>query len=373
MKTKKFMSGNEALSEAAILAGCRCYFGYPITPQNEVTAYMSRHMPEAGGQFVQSESELAAINMVFGASAVGERAMTSSSSPGISLMQEGISYLAGNELPAVIVNVMRGGPGLGNIGPGQADYFQATRGGGHGDYRTIVLAPANVQELVDHVFLAFDLADRYRNPVMIIADGVLGQMMEPVEINPPARSEGGKKEWALTGCKGRRPNRVRSLILGERELLQHNERLMAKYREIESKEVRFERSGAEEPELLLVSFGTPSRTCRTIVRNYREKGYRVGLFRPVTLWPFPSAALREAARSAGIVLVVELSAGQLVEDVRLALGEGTPVELLGKPGGEIILQRELEDRVEEIIRKYGLKKARHASSKAPKKGEGETS
>ncbi|MCX6357992.1 MAG: 3-methyl-2-oxobutanoate dehydrogenase subunit beta, partial [Candidatus Aureabacteria bacterium] len=227
---KKLMCGNEALSEAAIVAGCRCYFGYPITPQNEVTSYMSRRMPEVEGQFVQSESEVAAINMVFGASAVGARAFTSSSSPGISLMQEGISYLAGNELPAVIVNIMRGGPGLGNIGPSQADYFQATRGGGHGDYRTIVLAPASVQELVDHVFLAFDLADIYRNPVMIIADGVLGQIVEPVEISPRPSAAPSGKEWALTGCKGRAPNRSRSLILGDNELLKHNRKLEGKYR-----------------------------------------------------------------------------------------------------------------------------------------------
>ncbi|MCC6450411.1 MAG: 3-methyl-2-oxobutanoate dehydrogenase subunit VorB [Candidatus Aureabacteria bacterium] len=357
MAKKKLMCGNEALSEAAIAAGCRCYFGYPITPQNEVTSYMSRRMPEVGGQFVQSESELAAINMVFGASAVGARAITSSSSPGISLMQEGISYIAGCELPAVIVNIMRGGPGLGNIGPSQADYFQATRGGGHGDYHVIVLAPASVQELVDHVFLAFDLADRYRNPVMILGDGVLGQMVEPVEIPARRHARLPAKGWALTGCAGREPNKVRSLVLGDNELLAHNQKLQARYRQIAEAEMRQESFETDGAELLLVSYGTPSRTCRAALKGFRARGYRVGLFRPVTLWPFPAAALAEAAKAARVVLVVEMSAGQLIEDVRLSLGRSpVPVELLGKPGGEVIQKAEVNAAIEKVVEAHGLKR-----------------
>ncbi|MDD5556232.1 MAG: 3-methyl-2-oxobutanoate dehydrogenase subunit VorB [bacterium] len=356
MAEKHLMCGNEALSEAAVAAGCRCYFGYPITPQNEVTAYMSRRMPEVGGQFVQSESELAAINMVFGAAVVGARAITTSSSPGISLMQEGISYIAANELPAVIVNVMRGGPGLGNIGPSQADYFQATRGGGHGDYRTIVLTPASVQEIVDHVILAFDLADRYRNPVLILIDGVLGQMVEPVEIAPPPAADLPAKDWALTGCKGRPPNKSRSLILGENELLEMNRRLQEKYRAIEAAEARHEAVDAADAEILLVAYGSPARTCRSVVRKYRERGYRIGLFRPVTAWPFPSAALAECAKGASAVLVVEMSAGQLVEDVRLTLGPAANVLLLGKPGGEVIQAGELEAEIDRIIGLHKMKR-----------------
>lgn len=354
--SKALMCGNEALSEAAIAAGCRCYFGYPITPQNEVTAYMSRRMPEVGGQFVQSESEVAAINMVFGAAVVGARAITTSSSPGISLMQEGISYLSANELPAVIVNVMRGGPGLGNIGPSQADYFQATRGGGHGDYRTIVLGPASVQELVNHVFLAFDLADKYRNPVMILADGVLGQMVEPVEFTPPEKTELQPKDWALTGCSGRAPNRIRSLILGENELLKFNKKLQEKFRGIEGAEIRYEAVSASGTDILMVAYGSPSRTCRAVAKKYRERGYRVGLFRPITLWPFPGEALAECAKSAAAVLVVEMSAGQLVEDVRLALGPQANVLLLGKPGGEVIQSVEIEAEIERIILTHKLKR-----------------
>ena len=350
------MCGNEALSEAVIQAGCRCYFGYPITPQNEVTAYMSRRMPEVGGQFVQSESEIAAISMVFGAAVVGKRAMTSSSSPGISLMQEGISYLAGCELPAVIVNIMRGGPGLGNIGPGQADYFQATRGGGHGDYRTIVLAPATVQELVDHVFLAFDLADKYRNPVMIVGDGILGQMMEPVEFTPPEKINLPDKTWALTGCRGREPNIVRSLMLGEQELLEHNRKLEAKYRIVSENEVRYEAIESADADLVMIAYGTPSRTCRSVLKKYREKKYKIGLFRPITLWPFPSQELVESAKNARVILVVEMSVGQLIEDVRLSVEGNTPVELFGKPGGEAILQSEVEHSIDALIKKYKLKR-----------------
>jgi 2-oxoglutarate ferredoxin oxidoreductase subunit alpha len=358
MVKKRLMCGNEALSEAAIQAGCRCYFGYPITPQNEVTAYMSRRMPEAGGQFVQCESELAAISMVLGAAAVGERAMTSSSSPGISLMQEGISYLAGDELPAVIVNIMRGGPGLGNIGPSQSDYYQATRGGGHGDYRTIVLAPATVQELVDHTFLAFALADKYRNPVMIVGDGVLGQMMEPVEFHPGEKFDLPEKDWALVGCRGRPPNKIRSLILGENELLEHNLKLQQKLTAIAREEVRYETVDVDQAEVLVVAYGTPSRTSRAVLKKYREEGYRIGLFRPITLWPFPHAALEEAAKNARVVLVVEMSLGQLIDDVRITLGKDARIKFLGKPGGVVILASEVAAELDEIIEQNKLKKHR---------------
>jgi 2-oxoglutarate ferredoxin oxidoreductase subunit alpha len=356
MASKKLMCGNEALAEAAIQAGCRCYFGYPITPQNEVTSYMSRRMPEVGGQFVQSESEVAAINMVFGAAVVGVRSITSSSSPGISLMQEGFSYLAGAELPAVIVNIMRGGPGLGNIGPSQADYFQATRGGGHGDYHMPVLAPASVQELVDHIFLAFDLADKYRNPVIILGDGVLGQIVEPVEIGPREESDLPSKDWALTGCRGRAPNKIRSLILGENELLKHNYALQEKYRTIEKNEIRYENVDTADAEILLVAYGTPSRTCRAVLKKYRGDGYRMGLFRPISLWPFPYQALADAARSARAVLVVEMSAGQFVQDVRLAIHDDQKISLLGKPGGEVIQISEVEAEVEKLIALHKVKR-----------------
>jgi 2-oxoglutarate ferredoxin oxidoreductase subunit alpha len=299
---------------------------------------------------------VAAINMVFGAAVVGVRSITSSSSPGISLMQEGFSYLAGAELPAVIVNIMRGGPGLGNIGPSQADYFQATRGGGHGDYHMPVLAPASVQELVDHIFLAFDLADKYRNPVIILGDGVLGQIVEPVEIGPREESDLPSKDWALTGCRGRAPNKIRSLILGENELLKHNYALQEKYRTIEKNEIRYENVDTADAEILLVAYGTPSRTCRAVLKKYRGDGYRMGLFRPISLWPFPYQALADAARSARAVLVVEMSAGQFVQDVRLAIHDDQKISLLGKPGGEVIQISEVEAEVEKLIALHKVKR-----------------
>ena len=340
------MCGNDAMAEAVISAGCRCYFGYPITPQNEVTAYMAKRMPEVGGTFLQSESELAAVNMVFGAAAVGARAMTSSSSPGISLKQEGISYLAGCELPAVIANVMRGGPGLGSIGPSQSDYFQATRGGGHGDYRHIVLAPSTVQELVDLTIEAFDLADRYRNPVMVLSDGILGQMMEPVHIPERPDTHEPEKPWALTGCAGRAPNVVKSLYLDVLELEKHNERLQAKYARMEREEVRFEAIEAEDADVLLVAFGTVARICRSALRALRERGHRVGLFRPITLWPFPARELRATRDRVQGYLVVEMNAGQMVEDVRLAVEGRRPVEFHGRTGGAVMTVEEVVAKVE---------------------------
>ncbi len=347
------MCGNEALAEAAIRADCDAYFGYPITPQNEITAYMSRRMAEEGRVFIQSESELAAINMVFGASATGKRAMTSSSSPGISLMQEGISYLAGAELPAVIVNVMRGGPGLGNIAPSQADYFQATRGGGHGDYRTIVLGPSSVQELADCMPLAFDLADQYRLPVMILADGILGQMMEPITLAPKPRRALPPKDWALTGAQGRPQNIVRSLWLGEGALEALNNKLTARYREIQEKEVLVEEYRLDGAEIIAVAYGIAARIVRAAVDRAREEGIPVGLIRPITLWPFPSEQISRAAEAFPVFLAVEMSAGQMVEDVQLAVAGKAPVLLHGRPGGGVPTVDEILERIRQLTIRSG--------------------
>lgn len=296
MNNKVLMKGNEAIGEAAIIAGCTHYFAYPITPQNEIPAYMARRLPEVGGTFLQAESELAAINMVFGASAAGTRVMTSSSSPGVSLKQEGISYLAGAQLPAVVVNMMRGGPGLGNIAGSQGDYWQATRGGGNGDYRTIVLGPANVQELADLTVKAFDLADRYRMVVMILGDGFLGQMSESLELPRPS-GEHFEKPWALTGASGRKHNVIASLRLTpEGELERHNLKLMEIYRQVEEHERMWEADRCEDADFVLVAYGTSSRISRAAVNILRKKGIRAGLFRPISLYPFPYGELKEAAR-----------------------------------------------------------------------------
>jgi 2-oxoglutarate ferredoxin oxidoreductase subunit alpha len=344
------MCGNEALAEAAIIAGCDAYFGYPITPQNEVPAYMARRMPQEGRVFVQSESELAAISMVFGASATGKRAMTSSSSPGISLMQEGISYLAGAELPSVIVNVMRGGPGLGNIAPSQADYFQATRGGGHGDYRTIVFGPSSVQELVDCMFLAFDLADQYLMPVMVLADGILGQMMEPVVLEKKTSRELPTKDWALTGAKDRDQNIVRSLWLKEGVLEEHNNRLQARYEQIQRDEVICEQYEVDDAEIVAVAYGVAARIVRGAVAKAREEGIKVGWIRPVTLWPFPMEEISRAADEFRLFLTVEMSNGQMVEDVKLAVAGKAPVVFHGRPGGGV----PTVDEILEVIKQLTL-------------------
>jgi 2-oxoglutarate ferredoxin oxidoreductase subunit alpha len=346
------MCGNEALAEAAILAGCDAYFGYPITPQNEITAYMSRRMPEENRVFVQTESELAAINMVFGASATGKRAMTSSSSPGISLMQEGISYLSGAELPAVVVNVMRGGPGLGNIAPSQADYFQATRGGGHGDYRTIVLGPSGVQEMVDCMPLAFDLADQYRMTVMILADGILGQMMEPVVLEKKQGRELPPKDWALTGAKGRKQNIVRSLWLAEGVLEKLNNKLLDRYKQIEKNEVLCEQYEVDDAEIVLVAYGFSARIVRSAVNRAREEGIKAGWIRPITLWPFPTEQISKAADELRIFLVVEMSNGQMVEDVRLAVNGKSPVLFHGRPGGGIPTVDEILNLIRQLTIKH---------------------
>ncbi len=343
MTKKVLMSGNEVLAEAALIAGCRFYAGYPITPQNEIPAYMSRRMPEVDGVFIQAESEISAINMVFGASLTGTKAMTSSSSPGISLKQEGISYLAACELPAVIVNIMRGGPGLGNIAPSQSDYFQATRGGGHGDYRQVVLAPANLQEIVDLTIRAFELADKYRTPVMILGDGILGQMMEPVEIRPKTKDQRPKtkKDWILNGCKGRRPRVIRSLLLENGELESLNEKLQEKYRHIKDNEALHEVLYGEDCEVMLVSYGTTSRICRSVVKRLREKGTKIGLFRPITLWPFPEKDLKKIAQHVDSFLVIEMSCGQMIDDVRLSIDCRRPVYFYGRSGGGVPTEEEI--------------------------------
>jgi len=348
MTDKVLMCGNEAMAESAIQAGCDAYFGYPITPQNEVSAYMSKRMAEEKRVFIQSESELAAINMVFGASATGKRSMTSSSSPGISLMQEGISYLAAAELPCVIVNVMRGGPGLGNIAPSQGDYFQSVKGGGHGDYHCIVFGPSGVQEFVDIVPLAFDLADKYRIPAIILADGIIGQMMEPVTIKKKPRVKLPLKDWALTGADGRKQNIVRSLWLADGAVEQHNYDLQAKYRQIEKKEVLCEQYKVDDADIVLVAYGISARIARGAIERARELGIKAGLIRPITLWPFPSEQISKTADKLPVFLVVEMSCGQMVEDVRLAVSGKAPVVFWGRPGGGIPTVEQVFEKIQEL-------------------------
>ncbi len=349
MADKVFMKGNEVIAEAAIQAGCRFYAGYPITPQNEIPEYMSRRMFEVDGVFIQAESELAAINMVYGASACGARAMTSSSSPGISLKQEGISYLAGSELPAVIVNVQRGGPGLGNISGSQADYFQAVKGGGHGDYRLLVYAPCNLQELWDLTMLAFDKADEYRNPVMILADGVLGQMMEPFYPTPYIKPDLPEKTWALTGCLGREPNVLKSLYMGEGELEMRNNMLQQKYRRMKEKEVRYDSAYADDADLIVVAFGIAARIALSAVRRLKNEGFGVGLFRPITLFPFPEKELFNLSGKGRQFLTIELNAGQMVEDVKLSVNGRSEVHFYGRPGGAIMTPEEVQEKIQDIF------------------------
>ena len=341
------MCGNDVIGEAAIQAGCRFYAGYPITPQNELPAYMAKRLPEEHGIFIQAESELAAINMVMGASMAGARAMTSSSSPGISLKQEAISYMAADELPGVIVNVMRGGPGLGNIAPAQSDYFQAVKGGGHGDYNLIVLAPAYLQELADLTGLAFDLSDKYRNPVMLLADGIIGQMMEPVEINSSSAGLPAR-DWVLTGASGRKSRFIRSLLLEDGQLEAHNVKLQEKFKKIKEHEVRFAETAVSDAEILVLAYGTCARIARAAVLAAREEGCRAGLLRPVALWPFPEEKLEELSRRVKGMLVVEMSAGQMVEDVRLAAGGACPVHLYGRPGGGVPSVQDIYDRIKNL-------------------------
>lgn len=336
MAERMMMKGNEAIAEGAIRAGCRFFFGYPITPQNEVPEYMSRRMPEVGGTFIQAESEISAINMVYGAAGAGVRAMTSSSSPGISLKMEGISYIAAAELPCVIVNVARGGPGLGGLTPSQADYFQATKGGGHGDYHLIVFAPASVQEILDLMYLAFITADKYRNPAMVIADGLLGQMMEPIHLKDYPDLQIPPKPWATTGMIPGKPQSViNSLGLVGEELEKINIRLQEKYRLITENEVRYEEDGTADADLIIVAYGTSARVAKSAMTKARAEGQKVGLFRPITLWPFPSLRLAELAASGKKFLVVEMSAGQMIEDVKLAVNGRASVDFYGRLNGAI--------------------------------------
>lgn len=335
MSEKVLMKGNEAIAEAAILAGCRHYFGYPITPQTEIAAYMAKKMPKIGGVFLQAESEIAAINMVYGVSSAGKRVMTSSSSPGISLKGEGISYLAGADLPALVVNVQRGGPGLGGIQPSQSDYFQATKGGGHGDFHMIVLAPASVQEMAELTVKGFELADKYRVTSMIMADGTMGQMMEPVELDfkvaPPP-----EKPWATTGTKMSRPhNIVNSLSLVPEELEQFNFERFERYKTIEQNEAMYEEYMMDDADICLVAFGIAARVSKNAVNEARKQGIKVGLIRPITLWPFPVAPFEKAAERVERFISVELSMGQMIEDIRLAVKCKKPVELCNRAGGMI--------------------------------------
>lgn len=346
---KVLSTGNEAIAEAAVQSGCRFYAGYPITPQNEIPEYMSRRMPEVGGTFIQSESEIAAINMVFGALAAGARAMTSSSSPGISLKLEGISYIAGCKLPAVIVNMMRGGPGLGDIRPSQSDYFQAVKGGGHGDYRLITLAPATVQEAYDLTYEAFYLADKYTNPVMILGDGILGQMMEPLEVREFSFPELPEKDYKLDGCRDREPRSVHSLYLKEGELEELNNELQEKYKVIQKDVCRVEVINEEDSELFLVAYGSVFRICRSVMQEARKRGYKVGIIRPITLWPFPSEKIASLCGGGRNFLVVEMSAGQMVEDVRLAVNGEAGVYFKGRTGGGVPDESKIMKKIEEIF------------------------
>ncbi|MDD5677759.1 MAG: 3-methyl-2-oxobutanoate dehydrogenase subunit VorB [Kiritimatiellae bacterium] len=350
--SRVLMMGNEAAAEGAIRAGCQCYFGYPITPQNELTAYMAKHMPERGRVFIQAESEVAAISMVFGASVAGARAMTSSSSPGISLKQEGISYMAGCQLPAVIINVQRGGPGLGSIDPSQGDYFQATKGGGHGDYHIIVLAPASAQEMHDMTMQAFILADQYRIPVMILADGRVGQMMEPVRLYEDSPPPAPPKPWALTGAKGRPPQYIRSLFMEERALEKHNYELQACYRQITATEIKAEETETGDCEWLIAAWGTCARISKGVVQKARAQGIKAGLVRPITLWPFPHERLARLARRSQVkaLLVVEMNCGQMLEDVRLAVNGAAPVRFSGYPGGRVPTETDVLNALIELTK-----------------------
>ena len=350
---KVLMKGNEALAAAAIKAGCRFYFGYPITPQTEIAAYMSKVMPKIGGTFLQAESEISAINMLYGAAAAGARAMTSSSSPGISLKSEGVSYMAGADLPGVIVNVERGGPGLGSIQPSQQDYWQATRALGHGDFFMPVYAPCTVQEMADLVYIAFDKADEYRTPVMILLDGLLGQMMEPVVL-PPEKTEFPEKPWATSGHENKRPKNIANSLFLESELLEQSVRQRyERYQTIVEKEQMSEGFLLEDADIVVVSFGAAARIARSAVVRAREAGVRAGLLRPITLWPFPENAIRETIPQAKAYLSVEFNMGQMVDDVRLAVAGQRPVEFFGRTGGIIPTPAEVLAAIEELNRKVG--------------------
>lgn len=353
MAEKVLMKGNEALGEAAIQAGCQCFFGYPITPQTELAAYMARKMPKIGRVFLQAESEVAAINMVYGAAGTGIRVMTSSSSPGISLKSEGISYIAGAELPCVIVNIVRGGPGLGGIQPAQSDYFQATRGGGHGDYNLVVFAPASVQEMADLMAEAFDVADYYRNPVMVMGDGMLGQMMEPVEFKKTTgRKLPSKESWEASGLKGRQEHHViNSLYLKPEELEMHNKKLQKKYAEIKEKEARYELYNCDgNVDIIIVAYGTVARICKNAIKMLQRDGINVGLIRPITLWPFPVNAFEEVIdKTKHGFISVELSEGQMIQDVALAVNGRKPIHFYGRSGGMVPTPAEVAKNIKAVV------------------------
>lgn len=355
MGEKILMKGNEAIAEAAILAGCRHYFGYPITPQSELIEHMAKRLQKMDdGCFVQSESEVAAINMVYGASGSGARVLTSSSSPGVALKQEGISYIAGAQLPCLVINVMRGGPGLGDIQPSQADYFQAVKGGGNGDYRNIVVAPSTIQEAMELVYLAFDLADKYRNPSMMLLDGILGQMMEPVTLPDPIDPKDlPKKDWAMTGTrKKREQNVINSLEIDPAELEKHNEMLQAKYKKIEENETRYELYNADgECDIYIAAFGSVARICKSVIDQAKEEGINIGLLRPITLWPFPYKQVSELASKGKPMLTVELSAGQMVEDIRLGVNGKCETPFYGRMGGMVPTDTEILAEVKKILKK----------------------
>jgi pyruvate/2-oxoacid:ferredoxin oxidoreductase alpha subunit len=351
--SKQLVKGNEAVVRAAVLAGCRAFYGYPITPASELAEAAALYLPKAGGTFLQAESEVAAINMMYGAASAGVRCMSASSGPGISLMQEGVSYLAGAELPCVIADITRAGPGLGNIAPEQSDYFQVVKNGGHGCYRCLVLAPDSVQEMADLTTLAFDLADRYRNPVYVIADGYIGQMMEPVEFSdraelpPPA-------EWAVRANAASRKNLISSIYLEPDEMERHIRKLAAKYERAQHEEVRFEAVETSDADLVLVGYGIVGRILKAVVQQARAHGLRIGLLRPVTLYPFPSEALRDLSYSAAAFVAVELSTGQMIEDVRLAVEGRKPVEFYGRAGGNVPSAEEVFGVVRNLAARYGL-------------------
>ncbi|GAB1475727.1 3-methyl-2-oxobutanoate dehydrogenase subunit VorB [Bacillota bacterium] len=350
--SKELWKGNEAIAEAAVKAGCKYFFGYPITPQNEISEYMAARLPEVGGCFLQAESEVASINMVYGASGAGVRVMTSSSSPGISLMQEGISYIAAAELPCVVVNIVRGGPGLGGIQPAQSDYFQACKGGGHGDYRLVVLAPHSVQEAVDLVQEAFDIADLYRVPVLILGDGMIGQMMEPVEFYPIPKRELPEKTWAANGTRGKRPpNIINSLFLKAEECERENLKRFEKYASIQKNEVKYETYNLEKAEIVCVAYGMTSRIVSNAADTLSKAGIKAGLIRPISLWPFPSDIIAETASLAGVkaFLTVEMSMGQMVEDVRLAVSGKKPVYFYGRTGGMVPEAMAVVDEIKRIM------------------------
>jgi 2-oxoglutarate ferredoxin oxidoreductase subunit alpha len=347
---KVLMKGNEAIAEAAIRGGCKFFFGYPITPQNELPEYMSRELPKHGGVFLQAESEVAAINMVYGAAGAGGRVMTSSSSPGIALKQEGISYMAGANLPAVIVNIVRGGPGLGGIQPAQSDYNQVTRGGGDGDYKMPVFVPANLQEMVDIMMEAFDIADYYRNPVMVVGDGMIGQMMEPIEFKKPTHRELPVKDWITNGTKGKRkPNIINSLFLEASDLEDHNLRAQEKYEEMKKNEMRVENYNMEKPELVITAYGTTSRICKNVIAEFKKEGIEIGLIRPITVWPFPDKSFEDIPESAKGILVVEMSQGQMIDDVKIANNGRLPIGFHGRSGGMIPDPKDIIVKVKEML------------------------